>query len=259
MELEGNNETHCRSCKELITGNFCANCGQKRFERIDKKYIINEIQQTVIQTDKGFFYTIKNLLVNIGKTAREYIDGNRVNHYRPLALVLILAGISTFISFQIIGLNDALEEYYVAIDIDMDDPLSLLMVNFKTKYNSLIMLCYVPLYSICTKLAFREWGHNYYEHVVINAFVLSLYMTLCILITYPVMYIFREDTITMFNISFISIIFYPIIYVWFFKNFYYESSLKTIIGRVLLIMLYILISYILIIIGIVFSLVLFYI
>jgi hypothetical protein len=29
---------NCKNCKDAITGNFCANCGQKKYKKIDKKY-----------------------------------------------------------------------------------------------------------------------------------------------------------------------------------------------------------------------------
>ena len=27
---------NCKNCSEVIVGNFCSNCGQKKFKRIDK-------------------------------------------------------------------------------------------------------------------------------------------------------------------------------------------------------------------------------
>ena len=99
-------EDNCKNCGTLITGNFCSNCGQKKYKRIDKKYLIDEFQYTVLHTNKGFFYTVKNLFKNPGKTTREFIDGNRVNHYKPILLAFVLTGISTFLAFKVIGIND---------------------------------------------------------------------------------------------------------------------------------------------------------
>ena len=60
-------EDNCKNCGTLITGNFCNNCGQKKYKRIDKKYLIDEFQYTILHTNKGFFYTVKNLFKNPGK------------------------------------------------------------------------------------------------------------------------------------------------------------------------------------------------
>ena len=81
-------ENTCQNCNNLIVENFCSNCGQKKFKRIDKKYVFDEIQYTLLHTNKGLFYSIKKLLRNPGKTAREYIEGNRVNHYKPICRTL---------------------------------------------------------------------------------------------------------------------------------------------------------------------------
>ncbi len=75
-----NKEKICASCGHEINQNFCPNCGQKKYRRIDAHYIKEEIQYTILHTNKGFFYTLKNLLKNPGKTTRDYLDGNRINH-----------------------------------------------------------------------------------------------------------------------------------------------------------------------------------
>lgn len=50
----------CLNCGNPVMDNYCSNCGQKKFKRIDKKYIWDELQYTVFHTNKGFLYSIKN-------------------------------------------------------------------------------------------------------------------------------------------------------------------------------------------------------
>ena len=82
-------DQNCQNCSTLILNNFCDNCGQKKFKKIDRKYIWDEIQYTFLHTNKGFLYSVKNIIKNPGKTARAFIDGNRVNHYKPILLVFV--------------------------------------------------------------------------------------------------------------------------------------------------------------------------
>ena len=49
-------ENSCRNCNQNIVQNYCSNCGQKRYKRIDRSYIWEEIQYTTIHTNKGFLY-----------------------------------------------------------------------------------------------------------------------------------------------------------------------------------------------------------
>jgi Protein of unknown function (DUF3667) len=105
-------ENNCQNCNHVIVENFCSNCGQKKYKRIDKKYVLDEIQYTLLHTNKGLFYSIKKLLKNPGKTAREYIDGNRVNHYKPILLIFLLSGISAFISYKVLGFAEVMADFY---------------------------------------------------------------------------------------------------------------------------------------------------
>ena len=103
-------EATCLNCNTEIAQNFCANCGQKKYKRIDRKYIWDEVQYSTVHMNKGFFYSLKNTLKNPGKTARTFIDGNRVNHYKPIALAFILSGISAFIAYKMVGLGELTEK-----------------------------------------------------------------------------------------------------------------------------------------------------
>jgi hypothetical protein len=235
-------EYNCQNCDHAIIENFCSNCGQKKYKRIDKKYIWDEVQYTVLHTNKGFLYSVKSIAKNPGKTAREFIDGNRVNHYKPISLAFILSGISAFISYKVIGLNDIMIAYYSAQKVNVSMMTD--MMSFITSYNSIIMLLFIPIFAIFTKIAFRSWGQNYYEHVVMNAFGLSYYVIVCILVLYPLLFVFRHDPAICIKISGLSFILLPIIMGWYYIGFYKERTLKSIIFRVSMILLTLFVSYI---------------
>jgi len=223
-------ELNCQNCNEIITGYFCSNCGQKKYKRIDRKYVLDEIQYTFLHTNKGFLYSVKNIIKNPGKTARDFIDGNRVNHYKPILLAFVLSGISAFISFKIIGLDKIMSSIYSKENINSEFMNDYMTIN--TSYNSIIMLLLIPFFAFFTKLAFRKWGHNYYEHVVMNSYILCFYTLFNIFLVYPLMFVFKgnmEYFSYLINLSMLAV---PFILVWFFKEFYSDKPLKSIIGRV---------------------------
>lgn len=225
---------NCQNCNEIITGSFCSNCGQKKYKRIDKKYIWDEIQYTVIHTNKGFLYSVKNILRNPGKTARQFIDGNRVSHYKPILLVFVLSGVATFISYKVLNLKEVMAAYFAQQHLDsnlMGDMMSLM-----SSYTSVLMLLLVPFFALTTKIAFRKWGHNYYEHVVMNAYILAFYTLVSIVLVYPVMYIFRHSPDTFFNITQFSFLLVPVMLVWFFKEFYKDKPLKSTVIKIVWVM-----------------------
>jgi hypothetical protein len=236
----------CFNCGKPVKENYCGNCGQKKYERIDKKYIINELENTILQTNKGFLYSIKSIIKNPGKTAREFIDGNRINHYKPILLAFLLSGISAFISFKIIGLKEMIELYYSKQN--MNSPLMIDILSFTTSYNSIIMLSFIPFLAFLTKLAFRKWGQNYYEHIIMNAYILSIYTIINTLILYPTIYFLNNDTDLIINLSSLSLLTIPPIMVWFFKGYYPDKLSKSIIYRVLFTFLLLFVGFIILMI-----------
>jgi len=243
-------ENNCLNCNCVITENFCGNCGQKKYNRINKKYIVDELQYSLLHTNKGFLYSVKNILKNPGETARDFINGNRVNHYKPILLAFMLSGISAFISYKVIGLNTIMKEMYAEKQMYADTMNDFL--SFAGSYNSFMMLLLIPIFAVFTITVFGKWGQNYYEHVVMNAYILSYYTITNIIIVYPLLYFFRHDLDVFIPITVLAILVIPFILVWFFKGFYKEKSLKSIILRILLLIGLLIIAYIVIIFAIVF-------
>ena len=225
-------ESNCLNCGTELPLNFCSNCGQKKYKRIDRKYIWDEVQYSTVHMNKGFLYSLKNTLKNPGKTARTFIDGNRVNHYKPIALAFILSGITAFISYKIIGLGaimNSVQDKDVA-NLQMTHDLN----AFTQSYTALLFLALIPFFALFTKWSFKSWGHNFYEHVVMNAFILAYYNIISLLFVYPLIYIFKENTSAVMTLSFTSIASFLIIIPYFFKEFYTEYPFGKIFKRFLI-------------------------
>ncbi len=248
MQLEI--ETVCQNCTNNIVENFCSHCGQKKYKRIDKKYIWDEIQYTFLHFNKGFLYSIKNIILNPGKTARTFIDGNRVNHYKPISLAFVLAGISAFLSLKLVNLGEIMQKA-ATVKSAMNNDFMQKFMSFNEHYSSFIMLALVPIMAVFTKLVFRKWGQNYYEHVVMNAFGLCIYLIFSIIVVDPIAYFVKDDVNFVMRLVYYTMAFIPIFMVWFYHGFYPERKLKTIIWKVFLIVLLIFVTYILLIIGII--------
>lgn len=232
-----NAEVICLNCQHIIEENFCGNCGQKKYKRIDKKYLTDEVQYLLLHTNKGFFYTVKNILKNPGKTARNFVDGNRVNHYKPILLAFVLSTISAFISYKIIGLNEKMVEIFTKDpNFTKNKFASELMIDvmaFVTAYNSFIMLAMIPILSIASTVAFITWKNNYYEHIVMGAFISSLYTIFSILLLYPFMYFFKDDLQFLQVLSMGSSLFIILLLIWFYSGFYKEKTIWQVSVRVL--------------------------
>lgn len=241
------NETKevCRNCQQPMSGNYCSNCGQKRHKRIDGRHIWNEVQYTVIHTNKGFLYSIKNILINPGRTAREYVDGKRMNHYKPLLLLFVLSGFSTYLMIHVMDYIDLIKSSAHPI-LGENYTITIQLVKTISGYSSLLSLLALPFYSLITLLIFRKWQHNYYEHIVVNSYLMSFTTLVNIIVVIPIIWFFWADFQRVsFALSF-SALLLPFLLVWFYHSFYIEQPLKKIIGKTLLILLFILILLVLI-------------
>lgn len=95
------------------------------------------------------------------------------------------------------------------------------------------MTLLIPISACVTKIIFRKWGHNYYEHIVANSYILSLYTLINIALS-PLTYIFRYNIEIAINLSWLTALILPLIFIWFFKEFYKDKPLKIIIRKVLI-------------------------
>lgn len=242
----------CKNCTEEITLNFCPNCGQKKAKRIDSTYIKDEIQYTVLHMNKGFLYSIKKILKGPGKTAREFIEGNRVNHYKPILLVFVVAGISAFLTNTLIHPEEIMTKYYV--DYGQYTPeFAKTVTSFTYKYQAILMLFTVPFMAFFTWLAFKKWGYNYYENVVITAYSLVCLQVLTILIVIPIQYFLRNDPFLFMVITSVVTFFIMFaIFPWFYIDLYNTKSAGEVILRLFLLALILIVAFLIlfIVIGI---------
>lgn len=226
-------KSNCTNCGSEKIENFCSRCGQRRYRRINRNYIVQELQN-VFSATGGFLYTLIKLIRNPGKTARKFIEGQRVKHFRPLYFVFILAGFEALIAYQWVGLAEMLEAY--SRDMHIRSPFMHDYYIFTSSNHSLLMLVLLPFFALCTKLAFRKWGQNYYEHIVMNAYILSFLTLLNIIIVYPLVYLLRDQPALATYLTSVGLLFLPFVLIWFFKEFYPKRPWIDIIARSLLVL-----------------------
>lgn len=223
----------CANCKEKFTGNFCSNCGQKKYKRIDRAYLLNEMQYTILHTNKGFFFTVKSLIKNPGKTALEFINGKRVNHYKPILLAFVLTGLTTFLAFKVIGIDIINPDIYYGSQEGTEAAIYEKIMLFYTKYFTVIMMLLIPVFALVTKAMFRKWGHNYYEHIVMNAFFYSAYSIYSMIFMYPILYFVRENVVGYHLVTYLFMLLTPFLLVWFLKEIYKNKPMGVIAVKVI--------------------------
>jgi Protein of unknown function (DUF3667) len=200
--------TSCLNCATLLTADdhFCPNCGQKTdTHRLTMSHIWHDIGHAFTHTDKGFFYTIKELAVRPGRVAREYVQGKRKKYFNPFSFLIIIVGIHVLS-------NTVFQPYSRGIEsFPKSPPASIRTEEQKKKWaaamyrmqkwgqfinnkTNLVLFISTPFIAAVLWLLFRRKHLYYAEHLATMAYVNGFLSLLTIFIFGPLLY-FSKGTL----------------------------------------------------------------
>lgn len=89
----------CANCGAPMAGEFCAACGQKRFRAEDRRFVrlAAETAGTLTDLDSRLWRSLRALMLEPGRIARDWFDGRRAAWISPIRLFL-LANLIYFIA-----------------------------------------------------------------------------------------------------------------------------------------------------------------
>ncbi|WKZ64089.1 MAG: DUF3667 domain-containing protein [Saprospiraceae bacterium] len=213
--------TNCLNCNAEINGQFCSNCGQSsETHKINLHYLWHDIQHGLLHFDKGILFTAKELFTRPGHSIREFLDGKRVSHFKPISLVIILAGIYSLLShffhlnlfstyYELKGSGDGFNEFKTSVDK---------LSEWLSQHYSVLALIQIPIFSLGTYVMFKREGYNYVEHLVINCFIAGQKLILHIL-TFPIYYWLNNTKFSRPIDQFIDVVGYALAFWTIFQLF----------------------------------------
>lgn len=227
----------CKNCGHHLKSNFCSECGQSaEVHDINVHFFWHDIQHGIFHYDKGLPFTIKELFTRPGHAIRDFIEGKRIKYFKPVGLIVILAGIYTVL-FHWLHVDSMLTGL---MNLEQEEQRMILkMVDWYTNHYALVTLATVPFSALVTFLAFRKTGYNYLQMVVLVLYVTAARLIIGIL---SLPFTTMLSTENMFSLSsFMGIV--SLGYsIWAFLQFFNKISLE----RRVLGLLYVLLWYILI-------------
>ena len=166
----------CKNCGSHLEGKYCNNCGQKsNTRRIDFRFILNEISDSIFQVEHGLFYTILEMIKRPGHSIREFLQGRRKKHIKPLSFVFLLSTIyilSSVLTRKHTLLGDIATGMAEGLTLQTSDsPIILDMLDWMVNNQAYAYMLILPLFSLASFLAFYKFKYNYLEHLVINCFI----------------------------------------------------------------------------------------
>ena len=239
----------CKNCGKNFTGNYCNFCGQSSdTHKINFHYVIHEIQHSIFHFDGGIFYTMKELIKRPGNSIREFIEGKRVNHFKPVTYVIILSIIHSFLEHSgkrkpfiedfLLGVLQSIKQNGKVLKSNGNFSILEWLIHHYA-YTALLL---IPIFSLAALISFRKSKFNYFEHLVLNAYTFGQ-ITLIFILSFPLSYLFKHDE----NFEYFKILLSVAYTFWVFYHFFNDLKKNyRIINTIMTYCLFLIFFYILI-------------
>ena len=211
---------NCKNCHQTFKGHYCSNCGQPaETHKLNLHYLWHDIQHGLFHFDSGVPFTAKQLFTRPGHSIREFIEGKRVRHFKPISLVLLLA--TTYIALiHILHIDLFAKTGQDQSSIDVANIQQL--QEWTTSHFAWITLISIPLHTIGTAICFKKQGYNFIEYFVLNTYKASQKLYISILFI-PVLYHY-SGTPEIQNVSKTLVLIDFILYFWTNIQFFNHLS-----------------------------------
>jgi hypothetical protein len=164
--------TTCKNCNTACNGKHCYQCGQKLSTgRITLHSLLHEVFHYFTHVDKGFGYTLKQLIVRPGAMQKEFVEGKRSAHQKPFSM------------FFLCGTIAGLGYYFINVFYQkMYDRNTEAEADFFRHYFILLQAVMLPVYTFILWVLFKNSKKNYAELLVLSLYTVSIVFLVFILI-----------------------------------------------------------------------------
>ncbi len=170
---------------KVETNGQCDHCYKRiETERLSEGYLWKDALNNLFNLERGLFFTFYWLLRSPEKVIHTFVDGNRHRYMNPFRFLLFAA---TFIVLSEAILENTTSYTLFSLE-GSDDASSKVIGDFMKNYMNVIILFSVPFYTIGSWIFFRKPKWNLAEHLVVNAYAISMIVLLSSivsLIAYP--------------------------------------------------------------------------
>ncbi|QNH63491.1 DUF3667 domain-containing protein [Hymenobacter sediminicola] len=207
----------CLNCGMLVSDRYCGQCGQDAHHthRFTMRYLLlHDLPHSIWHVDKGVLYTMRQMLTRPGYAIREYLAGQRAQHFRPVTYLLLLGGLGAL-------LMSALHLQPIPPEQVADTPkvLVLAMDRYMAtiyKYPTLIYTVLLPLNALVAWLLLRATRYNYAEMLIGQAFVTGTLTLPAVVLTIPLLLLAKEvpEARSLSLLTLVPSVVYPIWVYW---------------------------------------------
>ena len=177
----------CKNCEQSFEGHFCNNCGQNsKVQKISFRFLVEDILNSALQVNRGILFTIKELTIRPGHSIRDFLEGKRKHHFKPIAFVLLLSTIYVLFTYL-----TGTKTYLISLIEGMINSLSkngypATVLKSLGKNHAYLTLVLLPIFSFASYLSFIKAKYNYFEHLIINLYIAGQQMVIYLI--FAIMY-----------------------------------------------------------------------
>lgn len=215
----------CKNCENEFSGKYCNNCSQaSNVERINLKFILTEFQKTFIHFDGGFLYTTKKLFKNPGEAILSFLNGARINHFKPFSYLFFIAGA------YLILINSS---HLIIFKENVSGFTKNEVENYIKDYFIQIQFFFILTYSILSLLLFHYRHLNFYEFFIMHTYLAGQRILINILLLPLHIWLVTAPYNSLINLF--SILLGNLLMIWTYaKIFSHKNTIVVILKTVLL-------------------------
>ncbi len=228
------NITNCKNCGQQVEShNFCPDCGAKKItKRITFKNLISEFVDRFLNLDNSFIKTFTHLFTKPEEVIDGYIHGLRKRYVNAFGYFAITITITGFYSFIV---KDRLKEIMSFGDFsEQQAEIQSSVFDTTLQYQSILSFLMIPILALLSRLVFLNYKkYNLTEHFVIYLYGYSHIVGVMAFVLLPLTFMVDSFMI-------VGLVQFPvyIIYMAYVLKRLYEISLKKILIKTLLFLIY---------------------
>jgi Protein of unknown function (DUF3667) len=161
--------TNCRNCNRPISENYCPHCGQVvKLKRIDKHYLEHEFLH-LFHLEKGFVFTVMELVTNPGQSIRAFISDNRNKLMKPVPFLIFTSLLYTLVGhfFNATEVDNSIGK------IEIEDSHITIFLDWLRAHYGYANIAVGFFIAFCIKLFFKKYSYNFFEIMTMLCYVLG--------------------------------------------------------------------------------------
>jgi hypothetical protein len=229
----------CKNCETPLQGNYCHQCGQKgKQPRLTLKVLFNIIVDSLLDIDKGFLHTCKEIWLHPKELMNNYLHGKRVIYTNPIKFLLIWLAVSSLVSLYAVDMDKIMAAnvensfknqksfstlFKKSYDVDKKYKEEMFMASsFITHNQQVLYAIIIPFFAFFLYLFFKRQGYFFTEHLVFAAYSYAAYQFLGSF----VFLLYLIDNISFWVVGLVGTIVMLVIMSYFSIQFYGQKENK---------------------------------